>query len=123
MAGHLVSTLVSGFHTDLEPAHFWSQGPLMNGVRRWQLIIKPDFIHLFHSWTLGVRPSVRVYQPADLWSQGPLENGVRSWQLIVQPDFIHLFHGRTLGLRLSVRVVHQRGQMWNRPTSGGRVPV
>ena len=34
---HLVSTPVSGFHmgelTDVEPAHFWSQGPLVNGVR------------------------------------------------------------------------------------------
>ena len=37
MARHMVSTPVSGFHlgeyTDVEQAHFWSQGPLVNGVR------------------------------------------------------------------------------------------
>ena len=64
MAGHLMSAPVSGFHivegTDVEPAHFWSQGPLVNGVRSWQLIIKHDLTHRFHGVTLGVRPSVRV---------------------------------------------------------------
>ena len=49
MAGHLESAPVSGFHigegTDVEPAHFWSQGPLVNGVRSWQLIIKHDLTH------------------------------------------------------------------------------
>ena len=64
MAGHLVSAPVSGFHigesTDVEPALFWSQGPLVNGVRSLQLIIKHDLTHQFHSRTLGVRPSVRV---------------------------------------------------------------
>ena len=64
MSGHLVSAPVSGFHigegTDVETAHFWSQGRLVNGVRSWQLIIKHDFTHRFHGWTFGVRPSVRV---------------------------------------------------------------
>ena len=64
MAGHLVSAPLSGFHigegTDVEPAHFWSQGPLVNGVRSWQLIIKHDFTHPFHGRTLVVHPSVRV---------------------------------------------------------------
>ena len=64
MAGHLVSAPVSGFHisefTDVKPAHFWSQGPLVNGVKSWQLIIKYDLTHRFHGRTLGVRPSVRV---------------------------------------------------------------
>ena len=60
MAGHLVSTPMSGFHTVLEPAHFWSRGPLMNDVSSWQLIIKHNLTHRFHGWTLGVRPNVRV---------------------------------------------------------------
>ena len=64
MAGHLVSAPVSGFHigevTDVEPAHFWSQGPLVNGVRSCQLNIKHDLTHRFHGGSLAVRPSVRV---------------------------------------------------------------
>ena len=64
MAGHLVSAPVSGFHigqgTNVEPAHFWSQVPLVNGVRRLQLIIKHDLTHRFHGQTLGVRPNARV---------------------------------------------------------------
>ena len=63
MAGHLVSAPVSGFHidegTNVATALFWSQGPLVNGVRSWQLIIKHDSTHGFHGWTLGVRLSVR----------------------------------------------------------------
>ena len=62
MAGHLVSAPVSGFHigegTDVETTHFWSQGPLVNGVRSWQLVIKHDLTHQFHIRTLGVCPSV-----------------------------------------------------------------
>ena len=64
MAGHLVSAPVSGFHigqgTDVEPAHFWRKGPLVNGVRSWQLIIKHDLTHRFHGRTLCVHTSVRV---------------------------------------------------------------
>ena len=64
MSGHLVSAPVSGFHigeaTDVELAHFWSQGLLVNGVRSWQLIEKHDLTHFFHGRTLGVRPSVIV---------------------------------------------------------------
>ena len=64
MARHLVSAPVSGFHigevTDVEQAHFWSQGPVVNGVRSWQLIIKHDLKHPFHGRALGIRPSVRV---------------------------------------------------------------
>ena len=64
MAEHLVSAQVFRFHidegTDAEPTHFWSQGPLVNGVRIWQLIIKHDLTHQFHGQTLGVRPSGRV---------------------------------------------------------------
>ena len=64
MARHMVSAPVAGFHlgegTDVEPAHFWSQGLLVNGVRSWQLIIKHDLTHRFYSRTLGVLPSVRV---------------------------------------------------------------
>ena len=66
MAGHLVSALVSGLDigdctmTDVEPAHFWSQGPLGNGVRSWQLIINHDLKHPFLGWALGIRPMIRV---------------------------------------------------------------
>ena len=60
MTGHLVSAPVSGFHTNVEPAHFLGLGPRVNGVRMWQMIIKHDLTHLFHGRTLGVRPSVRV---------------------------------------------------------------
>ena len=83
MAGYLVSTPVSKFHigegTDVEPAHFWSQGPLVNGVRIWQLIIKHDLTHLFYGRTLGVRPGVQVPHRCE----GPLVNGVRSLQLTI----------------------------------------
>ena len=82
---HLVSAPVSGFHigegTDVELAHFWTQGPLVNGVRSWELITKHDLTHRFHGWTLGVRPSVGEgtnVEPAHFWSQGPLVNGVGS---------------------------------------------
>ena len=64
MAGHLVSDPVSrfliGYGTDVEPAHFWREGPLVNGVRSWQLIKKHDLTQLFHGQTVGVLPSVRV---------------------------------------------------------------
>ena len=64
MAGHLVSAPVSAFHivegTDVEPAHFWSQGPLVNGVKSWQLIIKHDLTIRFYGRTFGVHPSVWV---------------------------------------------------------------
>ena len=64
MAGHMVSAPVAGFRvgksTVVEPADLWSQGPLVNGIRSWQLIIKHYLTHRFHGWTLGVRPNVRV---------------------------------------------------------------
>ena len=64
MGGHMVSAPVAGFHvgesTVVEPAHFWSQGPLVNGIRSWQLIIKHYLTHQFHIWTIGVHPSGRV---------------------------------------------------------------
>ena len=64
IAGHFVSYPVSGFHighgTDVELAYIWSQAPLANGVRSWQLIIKHYLTHRFHIRTLGVRPSVQV---------------------------------------------------------------
>ena len=64
MAEHLVSAQVSRFHigegTDVEPANFWRKGPLVNGVRSYQLIIKSDLTYRFHGWAHGVRPSGRV---------------------------------------------------------------
>ena len=64
MDGHLVPAPVFGFHigagTDVKPAHFWSQDPLVNGVRSWQLILKYDLTHQFYGRTLGGCPSVRV---------------------------------------------------------------
>ena len=64
MAKHLVSAPVSGFHigqgTDVEPAHFWSKGPLVNVVRSWQLIIKHDLTHGFYGRTFDVHPNVQV---------------------------------------------------------------
>ena len=78
MDGYLVSDPVSSFHigqgTDVEPAHFWKQGPLVNGVRSCQLIIKHDLTRVppdlsgFHT----------VLELAHFWSQGLLVNGVRS---------------------------------------------
>ena len=117
MAEHLVSAPVSGFHigalTDAEPAHFSSQGPLVNGVRSWLLIIKYDLTHRFHGRTLGVRPSVRVPHRSGhqcgtgpLLELGPLVNGVRSWQLIIKHDLTHRFHVRTFDGHPSVRVPH-----------------
>ena len=118
MCGQLVSTPISGFHigegTNVEPAHFWSQGLLVNGVRSWQLSIKHDLTHQFHGMTLDVRPSVRVPHRSGhrcgtglFWSQGPLVNGVRSWQLSKKHDLTHQFHGLTLDVRPSVRVPHR----------------
>ena len=64
MTGHLVSAPVSRFHigegTDVKPAHFWSQSPLVNGVRSWKLIIKHYLTYGFYGRTLGVRPSVQI---------------------------------------------------------------
>ena len=64
MAGHLESAPVSRFHiidcTNVEPAHFWSQHPLVNCVKSWQLITNHEFTDRFHGRTIGVRPSVRV---------------------------------------------------------------
>ena len=133
MTGHLVSSPVFGFHiglgTVVEQAHFWSKAPLMNGVSRWQLNIKPDFTHLFHGTTLGVCPSVHFLhredtdvKPANFWSQGLLVNGVRSWQLSIKHDLTHQFHGLTLGcLPQCPGSTSVRAPMWNRPTSGARV--
>ena len=120
MAGHSVSAPVSRFHicegTDVETAHFWSQGPLVNDVRSWQLIINNDLTHWFHGRTLGVRPMPLFHngegtdvELAHFWSHSPLVNGVRSWQLIIKHDLTHWFHGRTLGVRPSVQVPHQLG--------------
>ena len=114
MAEHLVSTTVSGFHigqgTDVEPAHFWSKGPLLNGVRSWQLIIKHDLTHRFQGRTLCVHTSVRVphcFGTGNFWNQGPLVSGVRSWQLIIKHDLTHGFYGRTFDVHPSVRVPHR----------------
>ena len=105
MSGYLVSAPVSGFHigegTDVEPEHFWRKGPLVNGVRSWQLIIKHDLTHRFHGQTLGVLPSVRVphrFGTGPLLEPGSICDGVRRWQLIIKPDFTHLFDFRTLGV-------------------------
>ena len=77
MAGHIVSSPVSGFHighgTDVEPAYFWSNSPLVNGVRSWQLIIKHDMTCQFYGRTLGVRPSVQLpHRCPDICGTGPL---------------------------------------------------
>ena len=96
---------VSGFHidegTDVEQAHFWRKGPLVNGVRSWQLIIKHDLTHRFHGQILGVLPSVRVphrFGTGPLLEPGSICDGVSSWQFIIKPDFTHLFDFRTLGV-------------------------
>ena len=92
MAGHLVSAPVSRFQiadgTDVKPAHFWSQSPLVNGVRSWHLIIKHDLTHRLSGRTLCVHPSVRV---------------PHRWKLIIKHDLTPGFYGRTLGVRPSVR--------------------
>ena len=75
MAGNLLSAPVSGFHiseyTNVEQAHFLSQGPLVNGVRSWQLIIKHDMTHQFHGWKFGVHPIVTLLEPGSTceWCQ------------------------------------------------------
>ena len=118
MAGHLLSAPGSGFHigkgTDVQPADFWSQGPLVNGVRSWQLNIKHDLTHRFHIRTLGSTPvsgfSIGEFtdvEPAHFWSLGPFVKGVRSWQLIIKHDLTHRLHGQTLGVRPIVRVLHR----------------
>ena len=118
MAGHLVSASVSRFHigegTDVLPAHFRSQGLLVNGVRSWQMIIKHDLTHRFDGLTLGVCHRVQ--------SQGLLVNGVRSWQLIIKHDLTNQFHGWTLGVHPRCPgSISVRAPMLNRPTSGAKV--
>ena len=72
----------------MEPAHFWSPGPLVNGIRSWQLIIKHDLTNWFIGRMLGVRSSVRVkHRCEDL-----LVKGVRSLQLTIKHDLTHRFH-------------------------------
>ena len=72
----------------MEPAHFWSQGPFVKGVRSWQLIIKHDLTNWFIGRMLGVRSSVRVkHRCEDL-----LVKGVRSLQLTIKHDLTHWFH-------------------------------
>ena len=130
MAGHLVSSAVSAFHichgTDVEPAYFWSQGPIVNDVRSWQLIIKHYLTHRFHGPTLCVHPSVRV---PHCFRTGPLlEPGSTcewcqkvAFDYNIKPDFTHLLYLETWcphqcpGSRLV------RAPMFNRPTSGVRV--
>ena len=129
MAGHLVSSPVSRFHiregTDVEPASFWSQGTLVNGVRTWEFIMKHDFTQRFQGHTLVSALVSGFHIGPDTWclslclfstvtdvesaifsSQGPLVKGVRSWQLIIKHDLTHRFQGLTLGVRPSVRVPH-----------------
>ena len=104
MAGHLVSAAVSRFHTGegtyVKLVHFWSQGPLVNGVRSWQLIIKHDLTHRLHGWTLCVHPSVRV---PHCYGTGPLlEPGSTcewcqkvAFEYNIKPDFTHLSYPDT----------------------------
>ena len=105
MSGHLVSAPVSRFHigegTDVEPAHFWLKGPLVNFVRSWELIIKHDLTHRFHGQTVGVLPSIFVphrFGTGPLLEPGSICDGVRRWQFIIKPDFTHLFDFWTLGV-------------------------
>ena len=77
MSGLLVSDPVSEFHisegTDVEPDHFGTNGPLVNGVSSSQLFIKHDMTCQFHGRTLGVRPSVHVpHRCPDRCGTGPL---------------------------------------------------
>ena len=109
MDEHLVSAQVSGFHigegTDVEPAHFLSQGPPVNGGRSWQLIVKHYLTHWLYDRTFVAHPSVRFHigegnnvETSYFWSQGQLVIGSRSWQLIIKHDLTHCLHGRTLGV-------------------------
>ena len=125
MAGQAVSATVSGFYigegTDVVPAHFWSQGPLVNGGRSLQLIIKHDLTHWFYGRKIGVRPTVLVphrYVELDhLLSQAPLVNDSRSWQLIIQHNFTHWLHGRIL----VCGSVREPANFWSQgpPVNGG----
>ena len=92
---------------DVEPAHFWSQGTLVTGVRSWQLIINHDLNHCFHGRALGGFHIIEGtdVEPAHFWSQGPevstqvpLVNGVRTCQVIIKHDLTHRFQDRTLGV-------------------------
>ena len=133
MAGHLVSTPVSGFHIcyciEVEQAPFWSQGPLVNGVKSWKLIIKHDLTYRFHGGTLGVPPVSEFHigegtnvEPAHFWSQCTLVDDVRSWQLIIKHDLTHRFHGQaTCCPPQCPGITSVRAPMWNRPISGARV--
>ena len=108
-------TALSGFHigdrTDVEPAHFWSQGPLVNGVRSWQLIIKHDLTHQFHIRTLCVHLSFPVpYRSGHRCGTGSL---LETWstckwcqKLASEHDLTHQFHIRTLGVRPTVSGFH-----------------
>ena len=118
MDGHLVSALASGFDigegTEVEPAHFWSQGQPVNGGRSWQLIVKHDLTHwpmdghLVSSQVSGFHIGEGTdVEPAHFWSQGPPVNGSRSWQLIIKHDLTHWLHDRTFCVHPSIRVSHR----------------
>ena len=113
MARNSVYAPVSGFHvgecTNVEQTHFWSQGPLVNGVRSWQLIIKHDLTHQFHGWKPGVRPIVPLLEPRSTceWYQ-KLAIDYKTWPDTWCPHQCPGFKS-------------VRAPMWNRLTSGARV--
>ena len=117
MAGHLMSSPVSGFHighcTDVEPAYFWSQGPLVNRVRSWELIIKHDLTHRFHFRTLGVYPGVRVphrFVTGPLVEPGSTCESCQKVAIDIKPDFYTSPDTcLSLGVHPSLRVSHRFG--------------
>ena len=109
----------------MEPAHFWSQGQLVNGVRILQLIIKHDLTHRLQGRTLGVRSSVRVLH---LWGHrcgtGPLlEKGFAcDWRQKLTIDYKTWFDTSvplpdTWYQPQFPGSTSLRAPMWNRPTS------
>ena len=135
MAGHLVSAPVSGFHigegTDVELAHFWSQCPLVNGVRSWQLIIKHDLTQRFHCRTFGVYPSFCVsHQWGHRCGTSPfLEPGSTcEWCQKLTIDYKTWFDTSVLypdtwcpPAPVCPGSTFVEALMWNGPTSGARV--
>ena len=77
-----MSAPVAGFHigecSDVEQAHFWSPGPLVNGVRSYQLIIKHDMTSVSwpDTWCPHQCPGFKSVR-APMWNR--LTSGARDY--------------------------------------------
>ena len=124
MAGHLLSAPVSRFHiidsTDVEPAHFFSQGPLVNAwcqelANKYRLGVCPAIVRVPHLCITDVEPAHSL-EPGSTyeWCQKLAIDYKACFDTSVPwPD--------TYCLRQFPGSTSLTAPMWIRPTSGARV--